>query len=66
MLRNFTIKNCLFGATNVVKNNDKDKWAYSGYGIAFDGKEVEELYFPKQWQCYNWLKSVYITTSELI
>ena len=44
MLRNFTIKNCLFGATNVVKNNDKDKWAYSGYGIAFDGKEVEELY----------------------
>ena len=24
-LRNFT-KNCLFGATNIVKNSDKEKW----------------------------------------
>ena len=22
-LRNFTLKNCLFGATNIVKNSDK-------------------------------------------
>ena len=21
-----------------VKNNNKEKWVYSGYGIAFDGK----------------------------
>ena len=30
----------MFGATNIVKNNDKDKgkYEYSGYGIAFDGK----------------------------
>ena len=30
------IKNCLFGATNIVKNSDKDRWVYGGYGIAFD------------------------------
>ena len=37
-LRNFILKNCLFGATNIVKNSDKSKYVYSGYGIAFDGK----------------------------
>ena len=37
-LRNFTTKNCLFGATNIVKNTDKEKWVYSSYRIAFDGK----------------------------
>ena len=37
-LRNFTLKNCFFGATNIVKNIDKEKYVYSGYGIAFDGK----------------------------
>ena len=36
-LKNFTLKNCLFGATNIIKNSDKDKWMYSGYGIAFAG-----------------------------
>ena len=35
--KNFTLKNCLFGATNIVKYGDKDKWVYRGYGIAFDG-----------------------------
>ena len=33
-----TLKNYLFGATDIVKNSDKDKWVYSGYGIAFGGK----------------------------
>ena len=33
---NFKFKNCLFGATNIVKNSDKGKYVYSGYGIAFD------------------------------
>ena len=28
----------MFGATNVAKNNDKEKYAYSDYGKAFDGK----------------------------
>ena len=37
-LKNFTLKNYLFGATNIVKNSDKEKYVYSGYGIAFDGK----------------------------
>ena len=27
----------MFGVTNLVKNSDKTKWVYSGYGIAFDG-----------------------------
>ena len=37
LLRNFAIKNCLFGATRIVKNSD-NKNVYSGYVIAFDGK----------------------------
>ena len=37
-LRTFTLKNCLFGATNITKHSGKEKWVYSGYGIAFDGK----------------------------
>ena len=28
----------MFGATNLVKNTDKEKYVYNGYGIAFDGK----------------------------
>ena len=28
----------LFGGINIVKNNDKGKYVYSGYGIAFNGK----------------------------
>ena len=37
-LRNFILNKVLFGATNIVKNNNKEKYVYSGYGIAFDGK----------------------------
>ena len=32
-----TIKNCLFGAINIVKNNVKKKWIYIGCEIVFDG-----------------------------
>ena len=31
-----TLKNCLFGAVNLTKNEDIDKYEYSGYGIGFD------------------------------
>ena len=30
---NFKFKHCLLGATNMVKNGDKEKYAYSRYGI---------------------------------
>ena len=36
-LRSFTLKNCLFGACNIGKNNDKEKYVYSGHGISFNG-----------------------------
>ena len=26
----------MFGATNIVKISDKEKWVYSGYRITFD------------------------------
>ena len=32
----FKFKNCLFRATNIVKNSDKEKYVSSGYGITFD------------------------------
>ena len=28
----------MFGATSIAENNDKEKYVYSGYEIAFDGK----------------------------
>ena len=43
LLRNFTLKNCLFGATNIVKSSDKSKKVYSGYEIAFFGKVIGHL-----------------------
>ena len=33
---NFKFKKCLFGATGIVKNSDKEKCLYSVYGIIFD------------------------------
>ena len=33
---NVRFKNCLFGATNIVKNSDKENYIYRGYGITFD------------------------------
>ena len=36
-INDFKFKNCLFGTTNIVKNSDKEKWLYSGYGRILDG-----------------------------
>ena len=33
---NFKFKNCLFGATNRVKNSDKEKYIFKAYGITFE------------------------------
>ena len=33
-----TLTNALFGAVELIKNADIDKYRYSGYGIGFDGK----------------------------
>ena len=35
-INNFKFKNCLSGAANIVKNSDKEKYLYSGYGLSFD------------------------------
>ena len=32
------LENCLFGAVNLTKHVDADKYKYSGYGIGFDRK----------------------------
>ena len=37
------LKNCLFGATNVVKDSDKEKWMYSGHGIVFAGIDSQHF-----------------------
>ena len=36
LTNNFRFKNCLFGAINIVKTSDKEKYVYSGYVITFD------------------------------
>ena len=33
---NLKLMICLFAATNVVKNSDKEKYVYIGYGVAFN------------------------------
>ena len=38
LFKTFTTTNCLFDGTSIVKNSDKEKWVYSGYGTTFDGK----------------------------
>ena len=35
----FTLKDCLFGAVELTKNSDPDKYQYSGYGIGFDSRD---------------------------
>ena len=37
---NFKSQNCLFGATSIVKNSDKEKYVYSGYGITYDSVDL--------------------------
>ena len=39
-----TLKNCLFGAVNLTKNTDIDKYNYCGYGIRFD--RISGFSFP--------------------
>ena len=39
-----TLKNCSFGAVNLTKNADIDKYKYSGYGTGFD--RVSSFSFP--------------------
>ena len=34
--KNLKFKHCLFGATNIVKNSDKEKYVYCGQRITFD------------------------------
>ena len=42
-LRSFTLKYCLFGATNIVKNSDKEKYVYSGKGSGVLAMAVLEM-----------------------
>ena len=40
----FTIQNALFGAMQITKNADTNKYNYKGYGICFDeSKEFTHL-----------------------
>ena len=32
----FTLKDCLFGGVKLAKNNDQDKYVYTGYSIGFN------------------------------
>ena len=34
----FTLKDCLFGAGNLTKNADRDKFKYTGYDTEFDSR----------------------------
>ena len=36
LLNNFTLKKCLFGGTNIVKNSHQSKYMYGGFGFGND------------------------------
>ena len=36
--RNFKLKNCFVGATDIINNGNKEKYVYNDYWIAFDGR----------------------------
>lgn len=42
-LTSFRQKSCLLGAPNIVKNRDKSKYVYRGYGIAIDGLSLQNF-----------------------
>ena len=42
-----TLKTCLFGAVTLTKNDDIDKYRYSGYGIGFDRRG--SFFIPRWW-----------------
>ena len=42
-----TLENCFFGAVRLSKNDDIDKYKYSGFGIGFDRKESFFIYIYK-------------------
>ena len=42
-LRSFTLNNRLFGAINIVKDGDKEKYVYGTYGMAFNEKGLWSL-----------------------
>ena len=39
----------MFGATNIIKNSDKEKYMYSGYGIAFDVEGEQSFGYDYVW-----------------
>ena len=39
----FYIKEFLFGTIKLTKNDDPDKYGYSGYGIGFDARMLYSL-----------------------
>ena len=48
-----TLENCSFGAVTLTKNDDIDKYEYSGYGIGFDSKE--NFSHPRRWIGNNFI-----------
>ena len=50
----FALGNCLFGAVKLSKNDDSDKYRYSGYGIGFDARS-QVLWSDGSWEIYFFL-----------
>ena len=47
-----TLKDCLFGVVQIIKNDDPDKHSYSGDGIGFDSCSL--FSYPG----FDWSKNV--------
>ena len=43
----FSLGNCLFGAVNLTKNADPNKYEYSGHGIGFNARSKFSLPFSE-------------------
>ena len=60
----FTLKDCLGGSAKITKNDDRDKYKHSNYGIGFDSRLRIFIY---RWKCkkkchYFWIHAVKLGT----
>ena len=60
-LNNFVLKSCLFDATNFVKNSNKSKYVYSGYGIKLWSKTVESQVYELNHPLLNIIQAILLS-----
>ena len=67
IVNNFpTLQNALFGAVTLTKNEDIDKYGYSGHGIGFSRRYSNSNDILNMFSClvYTWFQYLYINSKD--